>query len=220
VSPKEDREGGLTGGSKCAILSHVHVQVCCAEGSSRVFARGYGVSAIFRSGPHQTARVRSEPLQTIGEFMPKQENEENKQVRKSAMSLFMGEGKAAEYSDEEREINDFKADILNTIAATGTLSKGIIKPIINGNMSHVLNLSSGSARLHAHAAKRFSLIMSQPQALSTFNRSEIRCCLCHSVISWPAWYYVVRYAVSHFHYFVCFDSASPSKPSCKCYRRE
>lgn len=110
-------------------------------------------------------------------------------------------------------------EILRNIALGGS-AEAIIKPIIGGNLNHVLSLSSGSARLQTNVINRFRLLLAQPSNLSVLNPFEIRCCLCKRVVSYPAWYYEVRYAVNHFHYFVCFDSASPSKPSTKCYRRE
>jgi hypothetical protein len=86
------------------------------------------------------------------------------------------------------------------------------------NLSHIAANTSGS--LEIYKSRKFILIMDKPKSLAGFDWNEIRCCLCDKVIDWPAWYYNVKYKVNHFHYFVCFDSASPNKPSCKCYRRE
>jgi hypothetical protein len=108
--------------------------------------------------------------------------------------------------------------MLRNIALGGTVEE-TVKPIIGGNLNHVLSLSSGSARLQTNVVKRFNLILSQPQAISILNPFEVRCCLCRQVISYPAWYYVVKYRVNHFHYFICFDASSPDKPSTSCYRR-
>ncbi|SRR5260370_41526065 len=112
-------------------------------------------------------------------------------------------------------------EILRNIALSGT-TETKIKPIIahsNSGLNHILNLSSGSPRIQTNVVNRFQLILSQPQAISILNPFEIRCCLCRKVISYPAWYYSIKYAINHFHYFVCFDSASPNKPSTRCYRR-
>src|SRR5665213_858043 len=86
------------------------------------------------------------------------------------------------------------------------------------NMNQITSISSGSLKINPAAVKRFRLILEQPlsQAFSPF---EIRCCLCHRVISYPCWHYEVKYAVNHFHYFICFDKNSTDKPSTKCYRK-
>ena len=114
--------------------------------------------------------------------------------------------------------NDLANEMLRSIALAGEASSKI-KPIIGGNIGHILNFSSGSPRLHTNIISRFALILSQPTNLSFLNPFEIRCALCKRVISYPCWYYEVKYAVNHFHYFVCFDKDSVSKPSTKCYRR-
>ena len=113
---------------------------------------------------------------------------------------------------------DFADDILKNIALGGTAEK-TVNPIIGGNLSHILSLSSGSPRLQTNVIKKFALILSQPSAIDILNPFEIRCCLCKSVVRYPVWYYSIKYAINHFHYFVCFDSTSPSRPSTKCYRR-
>jgi len=109
-------------------------------------------------------------------------------------------------------------EILRNIALSGSADKNI-NVIIGGNINHILNLSSGAARLHTNVIPRFTLILSQPTNLSTLNPFEIRCALCKRVIHYPCWYYEVKYVVNHFHYFVCFDSSSPNKVNCKCYRK-
>lgn len=112
-------------------------------------------------------------------------------------------------------------EILRNIALYGSTDKEtkLVNPIIGGNLNHVLSLSSGSPRLQTNVINRFKLILSQPQSISVLNPFEIRCCLCKSVISYPCWYYVNRYAVNHFHYFICFDKNSPNKPSISCFKR-
>lgn len=110
-------------------------------------------------------------------------------------------------------------EMLRNIALAGdTTTK--VKAIIGGNLSHILTTSSGSPRLQTNVINRFKLILSQPSELAIFNPFEMRCALCKKVVNYPCWYYSVKYAVNHFHYFVCFDSASSDKPNCKCYRRD
>lgn len=117
--------------------------------------------------------------------------------------------------------NELAQKILDSIRSSGTVDTKINNIVSQGeNINHVLSLSSGSARLQTNVIKRFSLIISQPDELKRLNPFEIRCCLCHKVISYPCWYYTVKYAVNHFHYFVCFDSSSPDKPNTSCYKRK
>ena len=145
-----------------------------------------------------------------------------KELRKSAMSLFTGPERAANHYDNEQltEQNeeDFKNRILTSITETGTATKEI--NIIVGNKSQILDFGSGNHRIQRGLIKKFSLILSQPENLYTLSNLQVRCCLCHSVISYPSWYYCRKYAVNHFHYFICFDSSSPLQPSTKCYRRD
>ena len=115
---------------------------------------------------------------------------------------------------------DLAEQMLRNIALSGDSSGARIKPIIGGNLNHILNLSSGSARLQTNVINRFKLILNQPQSISILNPFEIRCALCKRVISYPTWYYSIKYAVNHFHYFICFDSESKDKPSTRCYRRD
>lgn len=120
--------------------------------------------------------------------------------------------------------NELAEEILRNIAISGT-AETKIKIIIatrnnNGNLNHILNLSSGSPRLQTNVIKRFNLVTSQPQSVSILNPFEIRCCLCNKVISYPAWHYVNQYAVNHFHYFICYDALNKDgKPNVKCYKR-
>jgi len=112
-----------------------------------------------------------------------------------------------------------KNEILRNIAISGdTFTQ--IKPIIASSdkgLNHILNFGSGLPRFQTNI--KFALILSQPGSLTFYNPFEIRCCLCKRVISYPCWYYEVKYAVNHFHFFVCFDKNSKDKPSTKCYRR-
>ncbi len=116
-------------------------------------------------------------------------------------------------------------EMLRSIALGGNAESRIKTIIVTGkddNLNHILNLSSGAARLQTNVISRFKLILSQPQSLSILNPFEIRCALCKSVISYPCWYYEVKYAVNHFHYFVCFrpTDGDKSKPNISCYRRD
>lgn len=120
--------------------------------------------------------------------------------------------------------DELKADILKSIALNGAASEENAEQcqIVLGsrsNLNHIADSSSGRIRLRASIAAKFRLLVKTPDALSALNPFEIRCVLCRSVISYPAWYYSVRYAVNHFHYFVCFDDTSPGKPTTRCFKR-
>lgn len=111
-------------------------------------------------------------------------------------------------------------EILKSIALVGAADQCEANTrIIIGSpetSNHIISRSSGMPRIQTSVTKKFKLVLSQPLAgLSSF---EIRCALCRKVISYPCWYYKVKYAVNHFHYFLCFDVSSPSKPTCKCRR--
>jgi hypothetical protein len=108
-------------------------------------------------------------------------------------------------------------EMLDSIASTGVTDSSHI--ILNGNINHVLSFSSGSPRIQTNALRKFSLILSQPLSLQSFNPFQIQCALCKKVISYPCWYFNIKYTVNHFHYFLCFDADSPNKPSTRCYRR-
>jgi hypothetical protein len=110
-----------------------------------------------------------------------------------------------------------RLEIIKSISLQGGIDSITEKPIINGNTGHVLSKSSGLVRIK-HGDK-FGLILSLPLSLSALNPFEIRCVICNKIISYPAWYYHVSYLVNSFHYFVCFDPASPLKPTIKCIRR-
>lgn len=120
---------------------------------------------------------------------------------------------------------DLKDEILNSIALHGSaaLETASIIPVIAGNdknLGHILNLSSGSPRIHSSIIKRFSLILGMPKPLTAMSALSIRCALCNSVISYPCWYYTIRYAVNQFHYFVCFNPTEPGNVTAKCYKRK
>jgi hypothetical protein len=142
---------------------------------------------------------------------------------KELMELFTENKESKSESILEKKIpawaEDTGKEILHNLALGGHAIK-TVNPIIGGNLRHVLSLSSGSARLQTNVVKRFELILSQPESIYILNPFEIRCCLCRKVISYPVWYYNVKYAINHFHYFICFDNKSPNQPSTSCYRRE
>src|SRR6267154_1207563 len=104
---------------------------------------------------------------------------------------------------------ELKKQILKSISLTGSVNPdtAVINPIIAGsnNLAMIIDSSSGKPRIHSSRSKQFTLALSQPNSLAQLNPFEIRCCLCHKVISYPAWYYSIKYAVNHFHYFICFD---------------
>jgi len=117
-----------------------------------------------------------------------------------------------------------KQNILKSITLEGaSLSENKTRHLILGsrhNLNHIAGISSGSLKIYPSISNKFKLILSQPQSLSVLSPFEIRCVFCKRVISYPCWYYSIKYAVNHFHYFVCFDSESPNKPSTRCYRRD
>ena len=122
-------------------------------------------------------------------------------------------------------INDeLKNELLKNISLSGAASEenaSEIQIVLGSrtNLNHILNLSSGMPRIRGNVISKFKLLLSQPLTLQALNPFQIRCCLCQSVISYPAWYYSIRYSVNHFHYFICFDSNSTNKPTARCYRR-
>jgi hypothetical protein len=110
-----------------------------------------------------------------------------------------------------------KQEILDSISSHGGAES---KPILlNTNLEHILSRSSGSPRIQSTVLRKSNLILSKPESLHSLSALQIRCCLCKRVISYPCWYYEVKYAVNHFHYFICFSSESKEKPLTKCYRK-
>lgn len=119
--------------------------------------------------------------------------------------------------------DEFKL-ILDSISKTGSASaeSAKINPIVNVNrdaLNHIINFSSGLPKIRPSIASKFELELSKPVELNGFHQFEIRCCLCREVIRFPAWHYVQRFAINHFHYFVCLDKSSPLQVTAKCYRR-
>ncbi len=106
-----------------------------------------------------------------------------------------------------------KDSILRDIVLSGkAISENNI--LIGKNISHIAGNSSGKLRIHSGIVKKFILITSQPRSLSSLSPLEIRCVLCKKVINYPCFYYEVKYAVNHFHYFVCFSSSEIVNTNC------
>lgn len=115
-------------------------------------------------------------------------------------------------------------EILQSISLTGAADNTTVNVHVGiGTKTQAESLliarNGGLAKFKDYQAKGFSLILSQPLTLAILNNLNIRCCLCGKVITYPAWYKVMRYVVNQFHFFVCFDPDSPSKPTARCYRR-
>jgi hypothetical protein len=121
------------------------------------------------------------------------------------------------FTESKRDIPiDWKKEVLDSILLTGTATADA-RVIVSVDASQILDFSAGRPRIRRSLLKHFKLILSPPIS------DKIQCCLCHSQINdtnYPIWYYSVRFVKNQFHYFVCFDSQSPSKPSCRCYRRD
>ncbi len=117
--------------------------------------------------------------------------------------------------------DELKTQILRNLELSGAADENsvVVKPTVAKSPNNILSLNSGTPRISHHYVDRFKLLLSQPLALQPLNPFEIRCCLCHKVIAYPAWHYDVRYAVNWFHYFVCFDKSNGTKVTAKCYRR-
>lgn len=109
-----------------------------------------------------------------------------------------------------------RKEILEAIEAQGFIENDKIKLASEENLHNIVDYSSGLRKIRANKRKDFTLIISQPKELSKLYNVQIRCCFCHKVISYPAWYYRVGYNVNSIHYFVCFDAAEPSKPTARC----
>lgn len=117
--------------------------------------------------------------------------------------------------------NDLANEILKSISLRGSASQEAaeIKPIIaNSDIAtlHLIDRSRGLLKLRRNV--NFNLVISQPETLSALNPFEIRCCLCHRVISYPAFYYTKQYNINTLHFFICFSPSDPSKPTTACMR--
>lgn len=117
---------------------------------------------------------------------------------------------------------DLADEILKSISLYGKAitEDAKYKPVIaNRDLAtmHVLDRSRGLIRLRRNI--EFELILSQPSSLASLNPFEIRCCLCSKVMSYPAWYHVIKYSVNAFHFFVCFSPDEPKTVTTDCIRR-
>lgn len=118
---------------------------------------------------------------------------------------------------------ELRNEILRAIELQGAVHEenALIHVILGSrnNLNHIMNMHAGLPKLRNDVINRFQLILSTPTELKPLSQFEVRCVLCRRVISYPAWYYVLRYVVNQLHYFICFDAASPDKPSVKCFKR-
>lgn len=114
-----------------------------------------------------------------------------------------------------------KNSILSSIRVSGAAlpENAVSAHIISGNIGHVINFGNGTPAIQSSIKKKFSLILSRPKLLESLSQFEIRCCVCKRVMSYPCWYYEVKYAVNHFHYFVCFDKNENMRVNARCHRR-
>ena len=111
-----------------------------------------------------------------------------------------------------------KKEILDSITKYGKTEAEELN--VNTNIGDVVTFSSGSPRIQRTVTRKATLILGQPKELKDLSNVQIRCVLCNRVISYPAWYYKVEYAINRFHYFICFDAASIAQPTARCYRRD
>jgi hypothetical protein len=118
---------------------------------------------------------------------------------------------------------DAKA-ILRAIALTGAASEenaqSFEKVATPYQMNTIMTRSYGLPKISPYQAKKFSLIMERPKIFEVLHPSEIQCACCKRMISYPAWYWVQRFNVNHFHYFICYNPSSPEKVTSSCYRPE
>lgn len=115
-----------------------------------------------------------------------------------------------------------QGDILSNISLMGSAeqSEAVVIPFAAElNPGHILDITNGTPKIKASLVKKFKLILSRPIQLTELHNTQVRCTLCKRVIGYPCWYHSVKYAVNVFHFFVCFDSTSSTKPSVKCYRK-
>lgn len=116
--------------------------------------------------------------------------------------------------------DDLKDSILKGIGTSGAADAAnrTIHPIVSDNEGEILSLTSGLPKIRASASSRFTLLFIIPLALKGLHNSEIRCCLCKKIISFPCWYYRKNLAVNNFHFFVCLDPTSSQKVNTHCWR--
>lgn len=120
--------------------------------------------------------------------------------------------------------DDTIKEMLKSISLSGSAdaNAAVFKPVVasKAQAPNILNLTSGLPRISWNYLAKFEPIIGKPTILSPLNSFEIRCCLCNKIISYPCWYYQIRYAVNWFHYFVCFNAMSPRRVTAVCYRRD
>ena len=118
---------------------------------------------------------------------------------------------------------DLQDDILRSISLEGAASEEnkSVNIVLGSrkNLEHIVSLSGGMPKIKPSVLKAFTMILAQPLALGALSPLSIRCALCGRVISYPAWYYQVRYVTNWFHYFICFDETNSRHATTRCYRR-
>jgi hypothetical protein len=119
----------------------------------------------------------------------------------------------------KKNSGDWRIDILNSILLAGTAESDI--NVSTAKRSQVLDFNASVPRIKRSIIDKFKLILEKPN----FALSEqiIRCTLCNKAINFnqaPIWHHLIKYNINCFAAFICFDPASPSKPSCKCYRKQ
>lgn len=119
---------------------------------------------------------------------------------------------------------ELKAQILKSLELEGSAEteNAQRRNIILGSrnhLTHIINPHDGKPKIRKNIIQRFQFIIGQPKSLSALSPFEIRCCLCGKVISYPAWYYKLEFAVNVLHFFVCFNAASKTEVDASCYRR-
>ena len=115
------------------------------------------------------------------------------------------------------------ADILTSIALTGTTVaniKMIVMEHNNDSISKIMDFNTSIPRVKRGLVGKFNLQISKPTEI--LDKQVVHCCLCGKVLNFDrelVWYHLIRYAVNCFATFICYDPASPSKPTTRCYRR-
>jgi hypothetical protein len=121
------------------------------------------------------------------------------------------------------ELKDEMKEILNSISLRGVADElqALVNPLIASRSQGMalLDLGSGIPKPKKRLIHQFHLILSKPPVIEAISNLSIRCCFCSAVISYPCWYYQVKYAINHFHYFVCFDGDKPNEVTARCFRR-
>lgn len=119
--------------------------------------------------------------------------------------------------------DELVSEILASVSLTGAAEKANAElNLIIGNrdnIGHIMQLATGLPKIKPSLVQKFTLILSQPKPLIGLSPFSIRCAFCSNIITYPAWYFNIRYTVNSFHYFICFDPSSNTKPTTRCYRR-